>query len=133
MGERSLELRNVGNCMPHDTEQGTSSSTIAPELQTTGREFTSPPADTGKDAWLFLAACWITEILTFGFGLSFGVFQDFYSTHEPFKDSDLIAVVGTTTSLCTWRRLFVSQSAAATHVQFDGSHSSGLSLLPCLW
>ncbi|KAM0806727.1 putative Major facilitator superfamily (MFS) profile domain-containing protein [Seiridium cardinale] len=98
MGERSLELRNVGNCMPHDTEQGTSSSTIAPELQTTGREFTSPPADTGKDAWLFLAACWITEILTFGFGLSFGVFQDFYSTHEPFKDSDLIAVVGTTTS-----------------------------------
>ena len=32
-----------------------------------------------------------------GFGFSFGVFQDFYSTHEPFAGSGNIAVIGTTT------------------------------------
>lgn len=32
-----------------------------------------------------------------GFGFSFGVFQDFYSKHEPFASSGNIAVIGTTT------------------------------------
>lgn len=32
-----------------------------------------------------------------GFGTSFGVYQDFYSTHEPFAGSSNIAVIGTTT------------------------------------
>jgi hypothetical protein len=32
-----------------------------------------------------------------GFGFSFGVFQDYYSSHLPFKGAGNIAVVGTTT------------------------------------
>ncbi|EUC43579.1 hypothetical protein COCMIDRAFT_100522 [Bipolaris oryzae ATCC 44560] len=66
-------------------------------LQTTHDESTLPPVDSGKAAWLFLAACWAVEAFVFGFGFSFGVFQDFYSTHEPFAGSGDIAVIGTTT------------------------------------
>ncbi|KAH6654459.1 major facilitator superfamily domain-containing protein [Truncatella angustata] len=56
-----------------------------------------PLVDRGKDAWLFLAACWVVEAFIFGFGASFGVFQDFYSTHEPFAKSGSVAIIGTTT------------------------------------
>ncbi|KAK3291137.1 major facilitator superfamily domain-containing protein [Chaetomium fimeti] len=63
----------------------------------TPHEFRLPPTDTGKDAWLFLAACWAVEALVWGFGFSFGVFQDYYSSHLPFQDDGNIAVVGTTT------------------------------------
>jgi hypothetical protein len=90
----------------------------------TRHEFSLPPTDSGKDAWLFLAACWAVEALVWGrcspsfllgdkigahlvcyylgFGFSFGVFQDYYSSHLPFKGTGNIAVVGTTTlvSLC---------------------------------
>ncbi|CRG83535.1 Monocarboxylate transporter 10 [Talaromyces islandicus] len=54
-----------------------------------------PPADGGKDAWLFLAACFIIEALVWGFTFSFGIFQDYYSTHEPFKGSGNTAIIGT--------------------------------------
>ncbi|KAF2176513.1 hypothetical protein K469DRAFT_606931 [Zopfia rhizophila CBS 207.26] len=57
-------------------------------------ESSLPPVDRGKDAWLFLSACWVVELLVFGFGFSFGVFQNFYSTHEPFAGSTNIAVIG---------------------------------------
>lgn len=60
-------------------------------------EFSLPPADSGKAAWLFLAACFVVEVLIWGFSFSFGVFQDYYSTHEPFASNPSgIAVVGTT-------------------------------------
>jgi hypothetical protein len=37
------------------------------EPQTSNNEFSSlPPVDTGKEAWLFLAACWGVEAVTFG-------------------------------------------------------------------
>ena len=32
----------------------------------TQREFTLPPADQGKDAWLFLAGCFMVEALIWG-------------------------------------------------------------------
>ncbi|KAF2176508.1 MFS general substrate transporter [Zopfia rhizophila CBS 207.26] len=57
-----------------------------------------PPVDGGKDAWLFLAACWVVELLIFGFAFSYGVFQNFYSTHEPFAGSGNIAVIGVLTT-----------------------------------
>jgi hypothetical protein len=82
-------------------------------------EFSLPPIDSGKDAWLFLAACWAVEavvwgkcspvflarrcyrslpsVIVSGFGFSFGVFQDYYLSHLPFKGASNIAVVGTTT------------------------------------
>lgn len=32
---------------------------------------------------------------TLGFPFSFGIFQQYYSTHEPFKSSGNVAVIGT--------------------------------------
>ncbi|KAL8836820.1 MAG: hypothetical protein Q9205_004448 [Flavoplaca limonia] len=58
-------------------------------------ESTLPPVDGGKDAWLFLAACFVVEALVWGFPFSYGVFQEYYSTHEPFQGSGNIAVIGT--------------------------------------
>ncbi|KFA50385.1 hypothetical protein S40293_05198 [Stachybotrys chartarum IBT 40293] len=58
-------------------------------------EFSLPPTDGGKDAWLFLAACWMLEALVWGFPFAFGIFQDYYRTHEPFQGSSNIAVIGT--------------------------------------
>ncbi|KAI0386854.1 MFS general substrate transporter [Hypomontagnella monticulosa] len=59
------------------------------------QEFSLPPVDGGKDAWLFLAACFAIEALVWGFPFAFGVFQDYYSTNEPFAGSPNIAVIGT--------------------------------------
>ncbi|KAH0524280.1 hypothetical protein TsFJ059_006811 [Trichoderma semiorbis] len=59
-------------------------------------EFSLPPVDRGKDAWGFLAACFVLEALVWGFPFSFGVFQDYYRTHEPFAGSSKTAVIGTT-------------------------------------
>ncbi|PVH87663.1 MFS general substrate transporter [Cadophora sp. DSE1049] len=55
-----------------------------------------PRADGGRDAWLFLAACFAFEALVWGFPFSFGVFQSYYSTHAPFSNNHRgIAAVGT--------------------------------------
>ncbi|KAF6817192.1 major facilitator superfamily transporter [Colletotrichum sojae] len=60
------------------------------------QEFSSlPPVDGGKQAWLFLAACFAIEMLVWGFPFSFGVFQNYYSTNEPFAGQPNIAVIGT--------------------------------------
>ncbi|KAI0442226.1 major facilitator superfamily domain-containing protein [Xylaria telfairii] len=59
-------------------------------------EFSLPPVDGGKEAWLFLAACFVVDALIFGYAFSFGVFQDYYSQHAPFASSGNIAVIGTT-------------------------------------
>ncbi|KAK4106024.1 MFS general substrate transporter [Parathielavia hyrcaniae] len=71
----------------------------SPELRVedgTGHEMPSlPPVDRGKDAWLFLAACFMIEGLVWGFGYSFGVFQSYYSTHPDFAGESNTAVIGT--------------------------------------
>ncbi|KAI9371433.1 MFS general substrate transporter [Aspergillus egyptiacus] len=54
-----------------------------------------PPIDRGKDAWLFLAACFIMEALVWGFAFTYGVFQAYYTESEMFQNSDNIAVIGT--------------------------------------
>ncbi|KAL8905679.1 MAG: hypothetical protein Q9207_002493 [Kuettlingeria erythrocarpa] len=58
-----------------------------------------PPADRGKAAWLFLAGCFFIEGLIWGLPFSYGIFQKYYSEHEPFSHSPQgIAAVGTTTT-----------------------------------
>jgi hypothetical protein len=54
-----------------------------------------PPPDEGLDAWLFLAACFMLEALVWGFPFAYGVFQEYYSHTEEFKDQKNIAVIGT--------------------------------------
>ncbi|KJZ70387.1 hypothetical protein HIM_10231 [Hirsutella minnesotensis 3608] len=60
-----------------------------------GDGFSLPPADHGKQAWLFLAAAFVVEALTWGFPFAFGVFHDYYVTHALFAGSSQIPVIGT--------------------------------------
>ena len=60
-------------------------------------EFSLPPVDGGKAAWLFLAGSFFVEALTWGFPFSFGIFQDYYNRHEPFaSQKSSVPVIGTT-------------------------------------
>ncbi|KAI9741507.1 MAG: hypothetical protein M1818_004313 [Claussenomyces sp. TS43310] len=79
------------------TGEGATEGTQRLEAQPSHHEFSLPQADGGKDAWLFLAAGFVVEALVWGFPFSFGVFQEYYSTHEPFSNEPSgIATVGTT-------------------------------------
>ncbi|KAM5349162.1 hypothetical protein ACJ41O_008985 [Fusarium nematophilum] len=87
MSQTSIELQPRKEAIRED---GSSESQV--EGLTGGHELPSlPRVDGGKDAWLFLAASFMIEALTWGFPFAFGVFQDYYSTHEPFKGSSSIA------------------------------------------
>ncbi|KAM0336824.1 hypothetical protein ACHAPQ_003715 [Fusarium lateritium] len=93
MSQTAIELRQ-------ETEIGESDISLQGEgldLDATSTHQVSalPPVDGGKDAWLFLAAAFMVEALTWGFPFAFGVFQDYYSTNAPFEGSSAIAVIGT--------------------------------------
>lgn len=68
---------------------GTSVSEIASSL---------PPTDRGLAAWRLLLSAFVFEALLWGFPLSFGVFQDYYSRLPEFRDNPYISVVGTVAS-----------------------------------
>ena len=73
-----------------------------------------PPADGGKAAWMTLIGCFCLESVVWGYGFnqparrsrsnrcnrlpfSYGVFQEYYSSHEPFqKNSSRTAAISTT-------------------------------------
>lgn len=92
----AVELENLNSSSRDATAQqapgGDINSDDIPQ-----QDFTLPPVDRGKDAWMFLAACWAIEALVWGFGFSFGIFQDYYSSYEPFLGAGNIAVIGTMT------------------------------------
>lgn len=55
-----------------------------------------PPVDGGYQAWLLLAGCFVINVLIWGFAFSFGVLQEYYTTHEPFSaHPDGIPSIGT--------------------------------------
>ncbi|KAF4502362.1 monocarboxylate transporter 2 [Fusarium agapanthi] len=56
------------------------------------------PVDGGIAAWRLLGAAFVFETLLWGFPLSFGVFQDYYSRIPAFSSSPYIGVVGTIAS-----------------------------------
>ncbi|KAE9576833.1 MFS transporter asaE [Colletotrichum fructicola] len=84
---------------PYAAESPESGSGVDDNVQDNHRssqEFDSlPPVDGGKQAWLFLAACFAIEVLVWGFPFAFGVFQNYYSTNAPFAGQPNIAVIGT--------------------------------------
>lgn len=89
--------------MPH--EQSTESIQLQDRSQisaddssdTPNETFSLPPVDEGRDAWLCLFGCFIIESLVWGFPASFGIFQEYYTSHPPFADhSSGIAAIGTT-------------------------------------
>ncbi|KAI8950155.1 major facilitator superfamily domain-containing protein [Xylaria longipes] len=63
-----------------------------------GPEQELAPVDGGSAAWTLLFAVFIFEALLWGFPLSFGVFQVYYSTIPEFAGSRYISVVGTIAS-----------------------------------
>ncbi|KAL2836776.1 major facilitator superfamily domain-containing protein [Aspergillus pseudoustus] len=56
------------------------------------------PVDGGPAAWRLLCAAFVFETLLWGFPLSFGVFQDYYSKVPEFANNRYIGVVGTIAS-----------------------------------
>ena len=54
-----------------------------------------PPIDGGRAAWTCLLGCWLIEAMIWGFPISFGVFQHYYTSHALFKDSNSIPTIGT--------------------------------------
>ncbi|KAF1967583.1 MFS general substrate transporter [Bimuria novae-zelandiae CBS 107.79] len=99
MATSTVELHSLHLDAPRSIERQQEILANSNEPQDTTNGFPSlPPVDSGKQAWLFLAACWGVEAVTFGFGFSFGVFQDYYSSHAPFAGSGSIAAIGTTTT-----------------------------------
>ncbi|EON65962.1 hypothetical protein W97_05204 [Coniosporium apollinis CBS 100218] len=83
MDQNSIELENTG-LAPSRPSGITEQETIS-----------LPPVDGGKAAWLFLAGAFTVEALVWGFPFAFGVFQEYYSSHEPFAGSPNVAVIGT--------------------------------------
>ncbi|KAF2227194.1 major facilitator superfamily domain-containing protein [Elsinoe ampelina] len=53
------------------------------------------PVDGGRAAWKLLVTAFVFEALLWGFPLSFGVFQEYYSRQPEFRDNRYISVVGT--------------------------------------
>ncbi|KAF2022596.1 MFS general substrate transporter [Setomelanomma holmii] len=56
------------------------------------------PTDGGFLAWRLLITAFAFEALLWGFPLSFGIFQEYYSRIPEFKDNAYISVVGTSAS-----------------------------------
>lgn len=79
-----------------------------------------PPADGGKEAWLFLAACFIMEAVIWGFPFTFGLFQEYFSTHEPFASQGNTAIIGT----CAMVRTDFSTSGSPIDLMDRGSSTS---------
>ncbi|KAJ3932165.1 MAG: MFS general substrate transporter [Lentinula lateritia] len=51
-----------------------------------------PPVDEGSKAWLFCASACALETFIWGWNNSYGIFQEFYSTHTPFESSSLVSI-----------------------------------------
>ncbi|OAK95888.1 MFS general substrate transporter [Phaeosphaeriaceae sp. SRC1lsM3a] len=73
-------------------------------------DFSLPPVDVGKQAWLFLFSAFVLEILVWGFPFSYGLFQEYYTSHAPFSGSRNIAIIGT----CALGLMYLSSPIAGT-------------------
>lgn len=63
------------------------------DIQSVERELASLPAvDTSREAWQFCISALILETMVFGLCGSFGLFQSYYATHEPFSGESLTAI-----------------------------------------
>ncbi|KEY82975.1 MFS monocarboxylate transporter [Aspergillus fumigatus] len=74
----------------HSAHDVTSSEIEQPSL---------PPADGGKAAWQLLASCCLIQLPVWGFSTVFGIFQEYYSTHDALQgNKGDLATVGTTST-----------------------------------
>nr|POE51775.1 monocarboxylate transporter 12 [Quercus suber] len=61
-----------------------------------------PPHDSGIAAWRLLLSVFVFEALLWGFPLSFGVFQNYYSHLPQFQDDPFVSTIGTVASGLTY-------------------------------
>ncbi|PPQ84852.1 hypothetical protein CVT25_004988 [Psilocybe cyanescens] len=72
------------------------------EVDITSREFSEygvdlAPVDKGRQAWTFVFSACIFDSFIWGWNNTYGIFQDYYSTHPPFDiaSSGEISIIGT--------------------------------------
>lgn len=60
-----------------------------------------PPIDGGLQAWAILLSAFTFEAILWGFPLSFGIFQEYYSTLPQFENNKYITYIGSiATGIC---------------------------------
>ncbi|KAF2669078.1 MFS general substrate transporter [Microthyrium microscopicum] len=79
----------------HDHESRSFDASNFEPAQNTDSTSRLPRTDGGKDAWLFLAACFALEALIWGFPFTYGIFQDYYAKEPSFQGQTSIALIGT--------------------------------------
>ncbi|TDZ14641.1 Aspyridones efflux protein apdF [Colletotrichum orbiculare MAFF 240422] len=80
----------------HTNHEGEAESNSSMELQRTEHQLN--PTDRGLPAWKLLLTAFVFEALLWGFPLSFGVFQEYYSKQPAFASNRYIPVVGSVAS-----------------------------------
>jgi MFS family permease len=81
------------------SQSHSSSNDVIPlEAQHSRAQYALPPTDQGYHAWIALAGGFLSNFLIWGFALSFGILQEFYTSHEPFASQGGIAAIGTTST-----------------------------------
>jgi hypothetical protein len=70
MSQTSIELVTPNRAVSDDTAQLQDTFNQGFESRATDAEFSLPPVDGGRKAYLFLAACWVVEAVTFGKSIS---------------------------------------------------------------
>ncbi|MCJ1450004.1 hypothetical protein MMC28_000332 [Mycoblastus sanguinarius] len=97
-GQEEIALSECGRGLSSGYEENIQRRIRNRSLQQeeTGAENISlPNPDGGIDAWLFLAGCFCIEALTWGFPFSYGIFQEYYTTHPHFsEDASSVAIIG---------------------------------------
>jgi hypothetical protein len=66
MSQTSIELVTPNRAASNDAAELPDTFDDHSESRITDAEFSLPPVDGGRKAWLFLAACWVVEAVTFG-------------------------------------------------------------------
>ncbi|KAF1917386.1 major facilitator superfamily domain-containing protein [Ampelomyces quisqualis] len=88
-----IPLSTLPSSTQHPEPENEDARTIFSDQNTT-----LPAVDGGWPAWRLLLAAFVFEALLWGFPLSFGVFQEYYSHIPAFSDSAYISAIGTTAS-----------------------------------
>lgn len=89
---------NPTNTHPNSTHEHANIIELANITTFTNQVSTLPPIDGGPLAWRLLLAAFVFESLLWGFPLSFGVFQEYYTSLPEFSHNRYISVVGTSAS-----------------------------------
>ncbi|CAE6503032.1 unnamed protein product [Rhizoctonia solani] len=98
----SIQLQNFSKLQHRDTQSQTTADAQSQgeigQLESTeppGMEL--PPVDRGFKAWSFVGAAFVLETIVWGFGFTYGVFQEYFLHHRTFGNASEAAIgaVGT--------------------------------------